>query len=1503
MAVNNLEQEPQAYSEEDGPTLETTLVDQYVQKGAKKTFDVWAKDAEGKKIASSVTLDGKKVSYNWDDDAKTSYTLNFEGMEAGEHTVVVSASANDQTVTLTYTIIYEPAEKGELTGYAAFDIEATTISCGYIVEPVLVPIYEGENAAKALTDLIRENGYDYQITGSIESGFYLSRIVGSNAAGTSEATEPLILDAKLNPALESLVTGFNPDGGTEGALGEFDYTSGSGWMYCLNNIFPNVGFADSYLADEDVVRTQFTLALGKDIGDSYNGGAGAAEERADKDDLVYLVATVNSSENKETLLENASVRSAYDAANDTILKLDAAQEEVELATTNLQNVLTGEQPVSIRFTEESVEVPNTQSRQLQVVYEPESVEVPVHLTWTSSDPETVSVNKKGVVTAKKAGEAVITVSSGDLKASCTVTVPEVKLESISLNKEEMEMNTGASETLSVSYFPETTTGDRSLTWSSSDPSVVSVEDGTILALSEGEAVITVQAEDKTATCKVAVKTEEIPVESIETDETEISLQVGSTKKITAKAYPENTTEDTTLTLIPLNEDVVTVSSTATLKGVAEGTSGVVLKMGTKAILLQVTVKNIYAESFEFRDAPETLDLGKSKTIYLDFEPVASPADRNDVVWTVSDSEIASLGSTTGNSCKITGKKAGTVTITATLGEISRSFDLTIEERPLEGFTPPSEPVYITKLNSSTSVKFTEVPENTTYSGKYNYEIADPTIAKVSSASSYSPTAYVTGLKEGKTTLTISAADADVEKTVELIVENKVIPVTGISMENEEVYGNKGKSTNISLTLNPSDASYDKNKIVWTSSDPEVVSVSGKGTYASVQYLKKGTADITAVYDGTYKATCHVTVNEYPVKGVAFAEDSYTETSVGSRSTLNFTVQPENYTDTVEVSAVSDNENVATIYRSYASSSNSYVQVQPVNPGTATITVTLKVGEEKFEDTIEYTYAPLYVESLAFTKQEVKVQKGKSLYMYANTNYRYQPSAAKATTISWKSLDTSVATVSSTGTIKGVNYGETEVQAVLNNGTVVPLKVVVPMTCTGITLSASRLGLYKGDSVSLETLTVEPEGADIKDIAWTSGDESVAEIKNGRIYAVGEGTTDILAVSGSAAAACTVTVTQSEEEMKAVEVMDKIDAIGAVTLDSKEAIEAARAAYDALSSQEKAYVENEQVLLDAEAAYQKLADEHAAKEVKDLISAIGKVTLESKEAIEAARAAYDELSKSAQSFVTNLQTLIDAENAYDKLVGEEPIRQVEELINAIGEVTLESKEAIEAARAAYDDLSGADRKEVANAETLFDAEAAYQKLVDEQEAYEAFPEITTKVQAEVQDASTVKDSYEVIVSWEEVDYAKSYRIYRKEAGGSFQGLANAEAGTPSYVDETAEAGTTYYYTVKAFWEEDAQGISTKYPSDVKVEVPQNALDTPVVSTKSVNYCTIDVTWKKVTGAEKYVIYRKEAKVGTAFKSIATVSADTLKYRDGSAKMGVNYYYTCLLYTSPSPRDTR
>ena len=95
----------------------------------------------------------------------------------------------------------------------------------------------------------------------------------------------------------------------------------------------------------------------------------------------------------------------------------------------------------------------------------------------------------------------------------------------------------------------------------------------------------------------------------------------------------------------------------------------------------------------------------------------------------------------------------------------------------------------------------------------------------------------------------------------------------------------------------------------------------------------------------------------------------------------------------------------------------------------------------------------------------------------------------------------------------------------------------------------------------------------------------------------------------------------------------VDAIGTVTLDSEEAIKAARGAYDALTEEQKAQVGNYQTLLDAEA---KLADLQAADAVEKLIDAIGTVTLDSEEAIKAARGAYDALTDAQKELVGNYQ---------------------------------------------------------------------------------------------------------------------------------------------------------------------------------------------------------------------------------------------------------------------------
>lgn len=124
----------------------------------------------------------------------------------------------------------------------------------------------------------------------------------------------------------------------------------------------------------------------------------------------------------------------------------------------------------------------------------------------------------------------------------------------------------------------------------------------------------------------------------------------------------------------------------------------------------------------------------------------------------------------------------------------------------------------------------------------------------------------------------------------------------------------------------------------------------------------------------------------------------------------------------------------------------------------------------------------------------------------------------------------------------------------------------------------------------------------------------------------------------------------EENYKAANAVEAlIAAIGdPVTLESEEAIAAAREAYDQLTDAQKRLVRNYDALTAAETALAELKktdeDQAAADRVKALIDAIGTVTLERETAIREARTAYDALTDLQKKLVSNYQKLVDAESA-------------------------------------------------------------------------------------------------------------------------------------------------------------------------------------------------------------------------------------------------------------------
>lgn len=135
--------------------------------------------------------------------------------------------------------------------------------------------------------------------------------------------------------------------------------------------------------------------------------------------------------------------------------------------------------------------------------------------WSSSNTSVASVSN-GTVTAIKAGTTTITVKTkdGGKTATCAVTVNAkvIPVSDVTLNKTELTLTEGESETLTATVKPDNAT-DKTLSWSSSDATVASVDDnGKVTALKAGTATITVKTKDggKTATCKITVVPSSLP---------------------------------------------------------------------------------------------------------------------------------------------------------------------------------------------------------------------------------------------------------------------------------------------------------------------------------------------------------------------------------------------------------------------------------------------------------------------------------------------------------------------------------------------------------------------------------------------------------------------------------------------------------------------------------------------------------------------------------------------------------------------------------------------------------------------------------------------------------------------------------------------------------------------------------------------------------------------------------------------------------------------------------
>lgn len=195
------------------------------------------------------------------------------------------------------------------------------------------------------------------------------------------------------------------------------------------------------------------------------------------------------------------------------------------------------------------------------------------VTWSSNNETVATVDNNGKVTAKAAGEAIITAKAGDKTATCTVTVAkaDVAVESVTLDKTSLDLKTGDNTTLTATVNPESAT-NKDVTWISDKPEIAAVEGGTVTAKAAGTAIIAVTTIDggKIATCKVTVTPKTVPVSGIQVQGA-ASIYVGDTTKLTATITPDGASNKA-VTWDSQNKDIATVDQQGNVKALKAGTA-------------------------------------------------------------------------------------------------------------------------------------------------------------------------------------------------------------------------------------------------------------------------------------------------------------------------------------------------------------------------------------------------------------------------------------------------------------------------------------------------------------------------------------------------------------------------------------------------------------------------------------------------------------------------------------------------------------------------------------------------------------------------------------------------------------------------------------------------------------------------------------------------------------------------------------------------------------------
>ena len=760
--------------------------------------------------------------------------------------------------------------------------------------------------------------------------------------------------------------------------------------------------------------------------------------------------------------------------------------------------------------------------------------------------DVVDVSDSGVITGKYAGKTTVYASCKPMNESYN-TDGSLKTEYASGIEVEVPYGLKFSENILVSIGDNiplyTTAFDSNVTYSyeyNNEGAVNQIGTGLYEAVKEGTAIIKVVIER--VENGVTVKTETVyakiqVIDKLMLSKSEASINVGAKTQISAIPTSTDTTKVSNVTWKSADESIATVewdnssfesALDVTITGISKGKTKIyayqtvngVVKVASMDLTVTIPVDGITLSEPQNGKSHLTMYLGQTLTIYADLQYSDNNVpDNTELIWEASGSaqaqSLISLNPviTTGvhQSCDVTAQGLGNTTLTVYSKDNSQivNLDIFITERP-------------------TSI-----------------ELSDTNVVVAMSQKQYQLTGYVHSATDGcEQSIIWTSLNTDVVTvdrntglvtlvapgSTEICATSEVDPsitaychievaqdVYGIKLDKTQLTFNVGDTYRLTATVNPDNA-YDKT-MVWTSSNPSVVSVENSTSYENLlTAVGSGSATIFAeTNDGGFMAYCNVRVLQ-PVTGITLSNSEMTVRK-GTEFYLNASVIPDTADDKTIVWSTSDSA-VATV--------SSDGKVSTIGVGQCIITATNPASKVAASCTV-VVLEPLT--GLSLNTYYQNMVKGTKFVLLPIV----EPSTASNKKVTFWSSDNDIATVDEKGVITAVKGGICEIVVTTEEGSFSQKCVIaVKEYVTSITLSDEKRYLNHGSSYTLSA-KVEPESASDKGIIWTSSNESVLTVNQyGTMTGVGYGTAVVTATAADGSgvsASCIVQVIRPVTDIK------------------------------------------------------------------------------------------------------------------------------------------------------------------------------------------------------------------------------------------------------------------------------------------------------------------------------------------------------------------------------------